>query len=158
MSAPRLTALILTAVAGASLTTYALAGPLPGDGFQGAGKGRGAHLLRKLHLTSDQRSQVRAVVGQHREELKAAKRQVADAREALQQAAASRPLDAAQVRAAADRLGVLIGERTVLRARVAGEIRQVLTPEQAERLDELKAARRTYRDALRELREPAAPR
>jgi Spy/CpxP family protein refolding chaperone len=158
MSAPKLTVLILTAVAGASLTAYALAGPLPGDGFPGVHKGRGAHLMKMLHLSADQRAQVRSVAQQHRDEVKVARRQVAEARAALEQAAESRPLDAGAVRAAADRLGVMVGERAVLRARIAGEIRQLLTPEQAERLDELKAQRRERQDALRELRGQAAVR
>ncbi len=163
MTARKLTVLALVAGAAAALAAFAPPAPSPQDAgwpgrpHRGAGRSQARieHAARRLDLTATQRTQVRDVIERHRDELRAARLQVSEARAALRQATEGWPLDPGAVRLAADRLGVAIGERAVLMGRVHDEVRQLLTAEQAATLDALRAEREAR---LQERRQAAAAR
>jgi Spy/CpxP family protein refolding chaperone len=101
--------------------------------FRGAAK-RFAEFREETPLTSAQREQIRGIVEKHRPEIRAQIEKSRTARQTMQQSIKSSGDDKA-LAASATRLGEAAREGALLRARLAREIRPVLTPEQRERLD-----------------------
>lgn len=94
------------------------------------------HAAEKLELTDEQKERVHGVFAAHRGEIAAELARFRTAHEALFQAVRT-PLGEAEVRAAARGLGEAGEELAVLHARLMGEIRRVLTPEQFEKAQAL---------------------
>ena len=109
-----------------------------------------ARAARPADPVEARKRRVRGLMDRHRDEWKAAKLQVADARAALRAVVQTQPLNEGAVRSAADGLGRAIGDRAVLRGRVGSEVRQFLTGDQAARLDALRAEREARRTGTRE--------
>lgn len=136
-------AVALLAVAGAVAFAQ---GPGPGGpGRRGPGFGRGgpqaAFPLRALDLTDAQREQVRQVTQQHFEQERDLLERVRAAREAQRQAAQTVPFSEPQVRATAEGLAALEADLSVSQARLQSEILALLTPEQQQRLQKMRAER-----------------
>ena len=72
------------------------------------------------------------------------------ARAALAEAVTADGVDEAEIRSRAARVGTLEGDAAVRRARLYAAVRNVLTPEQRERADEMQAESRERLEARRE--------
>lgn len=120
--------------------------------------------LGRLDLSEAQWDQVRDVMEQNREALRAAGARVREVRQTLQDAIRAEELNEATVRAAAAELGTVEGDAAVQRAYVRSLILQLLTPEQQEtaqaaeaeitqRMDQRRQRRDERRERRRERRE-----
>lgn len=129
-----------------------------GPGGRGAwlagpfGRGGEAFLppLHRLGLSDEQREQVRTIMGDSRESAATTAREMREARAALAEAVTADGIDEAGIRSRAARVGTLEGDAALRRARLYAAVRNVLTPEQRERADEMQAERRERFEERRE--------
>ena len=124
------------AVAGAMALASTAAETQGRHGFAGGGPAGSMHLLRELDLTDDQRQQVRDLFEEV--ERSGVPDRLREARESLHQAIES-GADESTLRQQADALGEVEGDAAVEFARVRSRIQEILTPEQREELERLKA-------------------
>lgn len=111
-----------------------------------AGKGFGGRYLaelKQLNLTADQSQQIASIVKLNRESIKAATTQWKETRKALSHQIQVGPFDEQSVRAACKKAAAANEETVVLRAKIAGQIRAVLTSDQQAALDKLRADARS---------------
>jgi protein CpxP len=141
-------------VVGATVLVAALAGgafanaqePAPG-GPRGRGPGFGpggpqAGLeLRALDLTEAQREQVRQVTQQNREQMRSLMDRMRAAQDARRKAVEAVPFNESQVRAAMKDLADVETELAVAEARLQADIYGLLSPDQQQRLQKLRADR-----------------
>ena len=116
----------------------ALAQPM-GEGMHGGMHHRGGDMmLRGLNLTEQQRDQIFKIhhdsVPAMREQMK----QVQKARMDLRQIAMADKFDEAKARQAADAQAKAMANMAVMRAQTMNRVRQVLTPEQRQKMDEMR--------------------
>ena len=111
-----------------------------GPGFGPGGRQAGL-ALRALDLTDAQREQVRQLTQQHREQTRALVERAEAAREAQRQAMDATPFIEQQIRAAMQALAEVQTELAVQQARLQSDIYPLLTPEQQQRLQEMRAER-----------------
>jgi len=139
----------LSALAAALITGGALAyaqGPPPG-GPRGRGPDFGPGgpqaglALRALDLTEAQQEQVRQLSQQNREQLRTLMDRMRAAQEARRQAVDAIPFNESQVRAAMRDLAELEADLAVAQARLQSDIYALLTAEQQQRLQQLRADR-----------------
>jgi protein CpxP len=97
--------------------------------------------LRQLDLTDAQRTQVRQLVEQHRAEGRPLMERLRAAADAQRQAMEVVPADEGRIRTAMEELARVQADLAVQRARLQSEIVALLTPEQQERLQQLRAGR-----------------
>jgi Spy/CpxP family protein refolding chaperone len=156
--------LLATVLAGGvGVSGLAATGPL-GDDVPEAGPlrmlvsgqfGRLLTLRSELGITSKQREKIRAIVKSHRQEIAALLQPVADKRRALRDATLAENANDAAIRAAADELGKAIGDAAVVGSKIKGEVREVLTPEQREKIKEFRDQSETAVDTfLHKLADP----
>jgi len=111
-------------------------------GRQGGGHGGEMRGLRALDLTEAQRDQIFKI---HHEQAPAFREQMKKmraSREELQKLARADKLDPAAVRRAADAQAKAISDFAVMRVTTANKVRQVLTPEQRAKFDQMRDQRR----------------
>ena len=118
-------------------------GPGPGGprGRMGAGGPGGDLPLRALNLTDAQRQQVRDVGARHRSNLQAAGQQLRQAAAAQRAAVETLPVDENAIRVATESLATAQATMAIEQAHVRSEIFSILTPEQQDKVQQLKAAR-----------------
>jgi Spy/CpxP family protein refolding chaperone len=90
--------------------------------------------LAGLNLTEQQREQVRNILAGHKEEIQALVRETREAQRAFREGLAAGK-DPAALKPAYDRASEARWNMLLLRNRIAAEIRQILTPEQQEKLE-----------------------
>ena len=113
-------------------------------------------MLARLDLTSDQRDRVRQIMDSHRDEQRALGDRAMKAHEALQDAITV-TFDEGAVRARAADVSAVDADMAVAQARVVGEVYQILTPEQQEKLKTQQADMKTRREKMREEFEKNGP-
>jgi len=96
--------------------------------------GRLLVLRSELGVTDEQKQKIQGIVKSHRKEIVPAITGVHEKRKALREAVLNNPVGQEAIRAAAADLGKAMGEAAILRARVGSEVRQVLKPEQQDRI------------------------
>jgi len=140
----RIRVVLITALVAALVGAGALYAQ--GPGFRGRGPGGpgrpGAMLpLGQLELTDAQRQQIRQLAEQHRDAMRplVERRQTAAAAE--RQAMEATPLDEGRIRAAAQELAQAQADLAVEQARLRSDVFGVLTPEQQQRAEQLRAER-----------------
>jgi Spy/CpxP family protein refolding chaperone len=103
--------------------------------------------VRALGLTDDQQTRVRGVLRTHADAIETQIKAGAESRRALHAATLAEPLDEAEIRRLAGRLGEVRADGAVLRARIRSEIWPILSPEQQEKARSLAtpAGRRSAR-------------
>lgn len=135
---------VLLAVAGGA-AVYAQGGPEGHGrpGFAGRGFERGGFglSLRGLDLTPEQRTQVKGIFEQHRTELQAVGQRLGAAFKAQHDAVAAMPVDENAIRAKSAELAAVQADAAIVRARIHSEVFQLLTPEQQQKAQQLKAER-----------------
>jgi periplasmic protein CpxP/Spy len=118
----------------------AVAQPM-GEGMMHGGmrhRGDAMMHMRELNLTEQQRDQIFKIhhdsVPPMREQMK----QVQKAREDLRQVAMADKFDEAKARQAADTQAKAMANMAVMRAQTMNRVRQVLTPEQRQKMDQMR--------------------
>jgi Spy/CpxP family protein refolding chaperone len=97
--------------------------------------------LRQLELTEAQRLQIRQLAERHRLETRPLRERLRDAADARRQAMRAVPVDEGRIRAAVEDLARVQADVAVQQARLQSEIVALLTPEQQQRLQQLRANR-----------------
>jgi periplasmic protein CpxP/Spy len=97
------------------------------------GMSRAGLLLGGLDLTDQQKEQVKGILATHKTEIKTAVQENVKARKGLREALAS-GADQTVLRAAYDQVSGAGWNTLRLRSQIGSEVKQVLTPEQQERL------------------------
>ena len=114
-----------------------------------AGKGFGDRFMaefEQLNPTADQSQQIASIVKLNQASMKAAMTKAQETRKALNRQIQVGPFDEQSVRAACKKSAAAGEEAAVLRAKIAGQIRAVLTSDQQAALDKIRAkARSTMR-------------
>lgn len=138
----------LSAVVAALVTGGALAyaqAPQPGVRGRGPGFGPGGPqaglALRGLDLTEAQQEQVRQLSQQNREQMRGLMDRMRAAQEARRQAVEAVPFNESQVRAAMKDLAEIEADLAVAQARLQNDIYALLTAEQQQRLQKMRADR-----------------
>ena len=143
--------LALTAMAGLVLAAPGRGGNRQRGGYEFGAEGPGRfgmgmerpggqailHILGKLDLTDEQKESVKKITEEAKEKNKTAAEAVIEARKALREAVEKGDEEA--VRKAATELGKALGDQAVLKVQTMASIKKVLTPEQLQKLEELKA-------------------
>ena len=156
-------AVAVLVAAGAMLAgglAYAQRGPEGRHGFGGPGFGRGFEgrgPLADLNLSTEQREQVRAIFERHKEEFKSAGEKMEAARSAQRAAVDAVPFDESEIRSRTTEVANAEAEMAILRARVNGEVFQVLTPDQQTQLKERQAEWQKKMNDRREGRRRGGP-
>ncbi len=91
------------------------------------------HISRELDLSDAQRSQIRAILKTHADEILAQVRAGMDARNALHAAVMAQPADEASIRQLAAQVGAVHADGALLFAKVRGEVWPVLTADQQQK-------------------------
>jgi Spy/CpxP family protein refolding chaperone len=110
------------------------------EGMHGGMRHRGDAMMhmRELNLTEQQRDQIFKIhhdsVPPMREQMK----QVQKARDDLRQVAMADKFDEAKARQAADTQAKAMANMAVMRAQTMNRVRQVLTPEQRQKMDQMR--------------------
>lgn len=156
----RIRSVPLVAIVAIALALPALAlaggGHGPGHhprGMSGAGPGPGPDdpemhaemMARHLDLTDEQQAQLEELLVARRDQREATRDQMRAAREALADQIHADVFDETAVRAAAAQVAVLEADQAVARAQMFQEIKQILTPEQLERMQQMREERREFR-------------
>ena len=117
--------------------------PFMGRGFGPGGPGGPMGLLpglgRELQLTDGQREQIKAIADSHRDEWKALADRARAAHQALGAAVNADTFDEALIRQKSAEAAAVDVDMALARARVHGEVAQILTSEQKAKLKELRA-------------------
>lgn len=141
----------------AAIPATLLAGHGPGHGPR-FGHGPGDRLgggfmaemiAERLDLSSEQRDQIRDIRESYRDQTEALMDSVRAARLELHDSIHAELFDESAVRAAAARVGEVEADLAVVRAQIANDIRQVLTPEQVAEALELRERMRDSTDGRR---------
>lgn len=119
-----------------------------GMGMRRPGKPGMRGMLGRLDLTDEQKESVKQITEAAKEKNKTAAEAVGEARKALQEAVVKG--DETAIRKAATNLGKVLGDQAVLKFQTRASIKAVLTPEQLQKLEELKA---TVKERARKFRE-----
>jgi protein CpxP len=141
-----LTTLGIVAISGAlaAVNPAAARGPHEGGGLF-APSFTMARMARHLDLNDEQRTQVRTILDSTRPEADRFAESMLENREAMKQLQQTGASDEPRVREIAEQRGALIADMTVLKARVHSQIHALLTPEQRERMQEMRARHRRSR-------------
>ena len=130
---------VVVVVAGGAMAFAQGPGP---RGPRGGGPGIGRGLpLRELELTDAQREQVRQLMEQQRESSRALFERAQAARVAQRQAIDAIPFSESAVRTAMAAIAAVDADLAVQEARLQSEIYQLLTAEQQEQLQKIRADR-----------------
>jgi Spy/CpxP family protein refolding chaperone len=122
-------------------TTYVNAQPASNREIAHQQRLKPGQLKAKLGLTDDQTARIKTEITSQKEALRAQALKVRDARVSLRnaiQANAPEP----EIRADAAAVGTAEGDLAVVRANLFAHIKPILTPEQLEKLQTLRSARR----------------
>jgi Spy/CpxP family protein refolding chaperone len=99
------------------------------------------HLFQELDLTDAQKDQVKTLFSGAKEDSQEAREAYRDARKALHEAIHAEAFNEAAIRQAAASVATFEANRAVARAELFQEILKVLTPEQRQKLAEIRADR-----------------
>jgi Spy/CpxP family protein refolding chaperone len=110
--------------------------------------GRYLILRSEMNVTDEQRAQIREIISEHKDEIADVVRSLRTARKALRSAVTADLPNEATIRAAAEGLSASIGDAAVLASRVRRQVRQVLTEDQQELVQDFLEGTEKSRDNL----------
>ncbi len=145
--------LLIAALAAAPATLDAAGqrgfGHGPHTGAFGSGGFLGERIADRLDLSDEQREQIRAVRESYSEETRLLVETLATERRALGDAIRADVLDEGLIREAAARVALIEADLAVQRARIGGDVRQVLTPDQFEQAQEMREMFHGFAEKMR---------
>jgi len=109
-------------------------------GWKGHGQ-KGDRLAKALDLSKEQTEQVKAIFLKHRDETAPLRKEMVSGRRELRNLTQAEKTDEAAIREQAKKIAATTGELAVRRARMAQEVRSVLTPEQIQKFRALQETR-----------------
>jgi protein CpxP len=112
----------------------------------------GPMMIERLDLTTDQRDRVRQIVESHRAEQQALADRAMKAHQALQDVVTATTFDESAIRARSADVAAVDADVAVAQARVYGEVVQILTSEQQDKLKQLQADMKQRDEKMREQR------
>jgi Spy/CpxP family protein refolding chaperone len=121
---------------------------MPGIGGGPGVCGVPLRILRQLDLTDEQMEAIQKIFEANKEKTEASRKAIAEATKALHEATVKG--DEAGIREAATNLGKVIGNGAVLRASTMNSVKEVLTDEQREELEELTAKLQERAEQMRD--------
>ena len=127
----------------------------PAKSAGGQRDGRLAEQLASLGLSEDQKATVKETFQKHQSTLKPLVEKLVTERRALQDLIHTGKADETAVRAQAGKIAAIEADLAVERAKIAAELRPVLTEEQIKKLQEMKGE---FRDRVDQFRERVAKR
>jgi protein CpxP len=134
----------------------------PGGPFGGPGGGMFGLLgpgMRELDLTDAQRDQVRGIVESHQDERKAIGDRMMTARKALQEAITADAIDEGAIKARVNEVAAVEADQAILQAKLHAAMVGVLTPEQQQKLKELRSQmEQRMKDGRARMRQPSGER
>lgn len=134
-------ALVQTMIFGGLFAAEAMAfGRDHGSGHMGAGF-FGLKTLIALNLSDEQKAGILSILAKHENDQQSAMNGLRDAGKSLRTALQASPFDEGKIRQAYAQVAALRGEQLVMRARMMSELKAVLTPQQLQLLQDLKAQR-----------------
>lgn len=111
-------------------------------------------LIEELGITDDQRAALKALIRNHRHEIKPLVKAVIAKKRSLQELALGENPDPEAIRRASTDLGNAIAEAAVIGSSLAQKAKSILTPEQLTRLREMRQSRqRAFDQSLQEWQE-----
>ena len=119
-------------------------GPHGGSGPGGMDHHRLEHMAQRLELSDGQREELKEAFAARFETGAETRRGLSEARQRLDDQIHAASFDEAAIRKAAGALAALEAEVAVERARQAQKMRQILTPEQLAKLEEMRGERRRF--------------
>ena len=126
----------------------------PGRGGLRGGPGMGGDMMGRmaqfLNLTEEQQEKIKAIHEEYRPKIQEAQQTVQEARQAVEEAIESGSDD--EIMAAAKTLGEAIGNQGILKAQSQRKTKEVLTPEQQEKWEQMKKRRQEQMQQMRENR------
>ena len=141
-----ITTIAVAGVIGAGALAYkAQAEPTEGRFHRGFFAGKFA----ELGVTKDQKTQIRAILQKHLPAVQPKMQEFAADRRELQKLIHAEKVDEAAIRAQVDKIAKVGADLAVERAHIAQEIRPLLTPEQIEKLKDMKVEAEARADGLR---------
>jgi len=120
-----------------------IGGPPPGGGPMGMRGGPMVAGLRGLDLTEAQRGQVKSIMDSHQNEFRAIGEKQRAAREAMRELLDADVIDEGAIRAKSAEAASSEADAAILNAKVRAEVKEILTPEQVKKAQELRDARET---------------
>ncbi len=142
--------LLMTAMMAAVITGTAYA--MPGHGGPGMDRGPGAHFgqgllkgLLALDLTDAQKHEAAVILSKYRDTGENLRDALRAAMEELRETTEAEPFNEEAIRSAFKGVAAAGEEMAVHRARVAAELKGILTPEQKAALEEFRAGRQKHR-------------
>ncbi|MGB7631223.1 MAG: Spy/CpxP family protein refolding chaperone [Candidatus Deferrimicrobium sp.] len=102
---------------------------------------QGDRLAKALDLSKEQTEQVKAIFRKHRDEIAPLRKEMVSERRELRNLAQADKTDEAAIREQAKKIAATSGDIAVRRARMAQEVRAVLTPEQIKKFRALQEKR-----------------
>jgi protein CpxP len=112
----------------------------PDGGWKGHGQ-PGDRLAKALDLSKEQAEQVKAIFRKHRDEIAPLRKEMVSERRELRNLVQADKTDEAAIREQAKKIGATSGDLAVRRAKMAREVRAVLTPEQVQKFRALQEKR-----------------
>jgi Spy/CpxP family protein refolding chaperone len=119
-------------------------GRMGGPGGPGGPMGMLPMLGPQLELTDAQRDQVKAIAAAHKDDWKALADRERTAHDALNAAVTADTFDETLIRSKSADAGVVDADMAVARARVYGEVLQILTPDQKTKLKAMQAEMKNH--------------
>jgi len=119
-------------------------GRCAGGGRDGGWKGHGQQgdrLAKALDLSKEQTEQIKSIFLKHRDEIAPLRRKMASERRELRNLTQAETTDEAAIREQAKMIAATSGDLAVRRARMAKEVRAMLTPEQSRKFQVLQEKR-----------------
>ena len=98
-------------------------------------------------LSAEQKQAIAGIVKSHADEIRAQVRKGAEARRGMATVAEAQGGDASATKAAAEKVGAAARDRALLAARILGEVRPLLTPDQVSRIQAARTELESMLDA-----------
>ena len=128
-------------------------GRCEGEGRDGGWRGHrepGDRFAKALDLSKEQTEKVRAIFRKHRDEAAPLRKEMVSERRELRNLTQADKTDEAAIREQAKKIAATSGELALRRARMAQEVRAVLTPEQVQKFRALQEKRDRPVDGMRD--------
>lgn len=130
---------VLATVLAGSILTAGIANAAFACGGEGHHRHQGMmHVMKELNLTSEQRAAIKGIMQEQRNQMQSTREKMRDLRKSMHEQAVSKNYDANKVRELADAQAKIMANMSVKRIEMMNHIHQLLTPEQAKKLESMK--------------------
>ncbi len=147
-TAAKVCATVAAVVAAISFSSIQASAFMDGEGVPQAGH-QFKKMATELGLTTQQQETIKGIFAKNRPTTEPLMKQLKSEQRALRTLVQADTIDEAAIRAEAAKLGTLHADMAVRHAKLAQEIRAILTPEQIQKFKEIQARRDSQKDTAR---------